>query len=289
MDPNKRRRRISLFWLTIGSLVVIYLLLKFGLPFLSMFIAGRDHPLPIPAVAMQMYIILAIIASALYITFSPENTRDFLAPALKFLKGPGPASPRFRSEKIRQRVVLVVIPLIVGGFIYAQAAPRVQSPTLLRIQHPTIPGAYEKLQNPWRNPSDDAVKAFLAEAKLEKASLEEGRKLLVEKYIEEGRILYQINCRPCHGTKADGKGEMARGFRLKPVDFTDPGTIATLVEAYALWRVKEGGPGLPADATPWDSAMPVWKDELTDEQIWKIVMAEYEIAGKEPRMPEKLK
>ena len=81
---------------------------------------------------------------------------------------------------------------------------------------------------------------------------------------------------------------MEWGFRLKPVDFRDPGTIGTLVEPYAFWRIKEGGPGLPPEASPWDSAMPLWKDELTDEEIWKIILAEYDTAGVEPRKPEKL-
>jgi hypothetical protein len=31
--------------------------------------------------------------------------------------------------------------------------------------------------------------------------------------------------------------------------------------------------------------MPAWTD-LTDDQIWKIVLATYAIAGKEPRKPE---
>ena len=79
---------------------------------------------------------------------------------------------------------------------------------------------------------------------------------------------------------------MARGLRLKPADFQDPGTIGTVVESYAFWRIKEGGRGLPMAASPWDSAMPAWKDELSDEEIWKIVMAEYAIAGREPRKPE---
>ncbi len=43
---------------------------------------------------------------------------------------------------------------------------------------------------------------------------------------------------------------MAGGFRLRPANFSDPGTIATVVEAYAFWRVTEGGPGLPPEATP---------------------------------------
>ncbi len=106
--------------------------------------------------------------------------------------------------------------------------------------------------------------------------------------IEEGRILYQKNCRPCHGTRADGRGPMAQGFRLKPVDFTDPGTIATLVESYPFWRIQTGGLRLPDAATPWDSTMPAWEDELSEEEIWKIIMAEYDIADKEPRKPERI-
>lgn len=81
---------------------------------------------------------------------------------------------------------------------------------------------------------------------------------------------------------------MGWGFRLKPVDFRDLGTIATLVESYLFWRIKEGGLGLPPQASPWDSAMPAWKDELSDEEIWKIILAEYDTAGVEPRKPEKL-
>jgi hypothetical protein len=34
--------------------------------------------------------------------------------------------------------------------------------------------------------------------------------------------------------------------------------------------------------------MPAWKDELSDEEIWKIIVAEYDTAGVEPRKPEKL-
>jgi hypothetical protein len=81
---------------------------------------------------------------------------------------------------------------------------------------------------------------------------------------------------------------MAPALPLKPANFRDPGTIATVVESYAFWRVQEGGRGLPTVATPWDSAMPVWKNDLKEEEIWKILLAEYATAGVEPRKPEKL-
>ena len=79
---------------------------------------------------------------------------------------------------------------------------------------------------------------------------------------------------------------MAYGLRLRPANFRSEDTIATVIEAYAFWRIREGAPGLPNTGSPWDSAMPSWKDELTDDQIWKIIAAEYQIAGVDPRRPE---
>ncbi|MCH7874549.1 MAG: hypothetical protein IH965_04545 [Gemmatimonadetes bacterium] len=58
------------------------------------------------------------------------------------------------------------------------------------------------------------------------------------------------------------------------------------MESYPFWRIEEGAPGLPAIATPWNSAMPSWKDQLTSDEIWRIILAEYRISGREPRTPE---
>ncbi len=79
---------------------------------------------------------------------------------------------------------------------------------------------------------------------------------------------------------------MSRGFRLQPANFSDPGTIATVVESYAYQRILDGGIGLPPSGSPWDSAMPTWKEELSDEEIHKILLAVYDLAGVFPRMPE---
>jgi hypothetical protein len=79
---------------------------------------------------------------------------------------------------------------------------------------------------------------------------------------------------------------MADGFKLRPINFTDNGTIETIVEGYTFWRVANGGVGLPTEATPWDSAMPQWKLNLSEEERWKIIMAEYDLAEKTPRIPE---
>ncbi|MBI3077336.1 MAG: cytochrome c [Deltaproteobacteria bacterium] len=257
-----RPRTLSLFWATVLSLAAVYLLLAVAAPYVSMWMAGRDQPLPIPRAAMAMYLVLALAGAAIYISTDDEKLREFLRPLQALLRG----NPEGHAlERALRLLFLAAGPLLVGAAVYSQTAPAVQTPTALRIQHPTIPGQFERLRNPFRT-NDEAM----------------------QRHIAEGRILYQKNCRPCHGTKADGGGPMAWGFRLKPANFRDPGTIATVVEAYAFWRVKEGARGLPAEASPWDSAMPAWKDDLTDEQIWKIILAEYDIAGVAPRQPEKI-
>lgn len=282
-----RRRRVPLFWSVLSALAVVWLVLQYALPYFAMWVTKSPRPLPVPGVALLMYLLLAVAGAAVYITISDKSVQEFVGPILALLRGPHPAARNARVLRIGRAFLLVVIPLGAGGVVYARAVPAVQSPTFLRIQHPTIPGAYERMKNPFREPSDEAVRKWMEARKL-RGGLEEGRRMYQEAALEEGRVLFQVNCRPCHGDAADGAGPMAWGFRLKPANFTDPGTIATVVEAYAFWRVTEGGPGLPPEGSPWDSAMPIWKADLTDEQKWKAVMAAYDLAEVEPRKPEKL-
>ena len=258
-------KRLPLFWTTILTFTGIYLFLLYGVPYLSMLIANRDEPLPIPGALMGIYLALIVIGLFVYLAADETRLKEFWLPVDSFLRG------REAIQAIGDRiftiirwVVLVVVPLLAGWVVYTNVAPSSNPPPALRIQHPTIPFAYEKLTNPFRNP-DGTVDPEI---------------------IEEGRVLYQTNCRPCHGTPADGSGPMADGFRLRPANFRSEDTIATVIEAYAFWRIKEGGISLPNEGSPWDSAMPSWKDELTDEQIWKIIAAEYDTADVEPRRPE---
>ena len=100
--------------------------------------------------------------------------------------------------------------------------------------------------------------------------------------VMQGKGLYAAYCSPCHGL-FDGKGPASRGFNPPPANFKDPTTIAMLQESYLFWRIKKGGVGLSVEGMPWKSAMPRWEFELKDEQIWKIIMGEYDGAGQKPR------
>jgi len=285
MSPQNemKRRRISLFWSTVATIVVFYLLVKFGIPYVSMLILKKPTTVPTPAAIMLIYMSLVLVGTFLYITTHDEKMEEFSRPVIGFLKGGGNG-----IQQGARLLLLVLFPLLVGWVFYSQTAPTVQSPAGIRIGHPTLPQKYVSLANPYREPNDEIVKKYIADKNLGNISLQDAKQKLVKDYTDEGRVLFQFNCRPCHGSKADGNGPMAWGFRLRPANFTDPGTIATVVEQFVFWRIREGGRGLPSVATPWDSAMPRWMDELTDEQIWKIIMGEYDTAGIIPRKPEKL-
>lgn len=129
-----------------------------------------------------------------------------------------------------------------------------------RIVHPAPPIDYVGLQNPFRK---------------DKANF--------DKYVEEGAELYYSNCFFCHGDNLDGNGHFAVGLTLKPANFRDVETIAAVKESFLLWRITEGGPGLPEESHFWDSAMPVWGDDLKEDQIWKIITFLYKRTGKPPK------
>jgi mono/diheme cytochrome c family protein len=102
-------------------------------------------------------------------------------------------------------------------------------------------------------------------------------------HLATGKRIYYQNCLPCHGDRLDGGGHFAHGFSPTPASFADNGTIAQLTESYVFWRVAKGGPGLPREGTPWNSAMPVWENFLTEDEIWAVVLYIYDQSGWKPR------
>ena len=72
--------------------------------------------------------------------------------------------------------------------------------------------------------------------------------------------LFSDNCVLCHGEKGAGDGPGAKTIKVKPANFTDPKLQASETDGALFWKMSNGrGP------------MPAWKDELTDEERWKLV------------------
>ena len=315
--------KINRFWSVVITILLIYGIVKLVIPAVSREITALPFPLTVPGTLVFIYMTLTVVALFLLVTFSDEFMKEFVGPIRGMLRG--------EYTKAFRAVVLVVVPLVIGWQVYDITVPKIQLPSSLRIQHPSsnFPKKFESLKNPFTQPTDARVDAFikqakdneitlipqvmkdievwaeetdpdhmlqflpfepvkklLAEIEADKVSKETAKAALHEIDLFEGRALYAMNCRPCHGDSVAGDGPMADGFKLRPINFTDNGTIETIVEGYTFWRVMNGGPGLPTEATPWDSAMPEWKISLTDEERWKIILAEYDLAEKTPRIPE---
>jgi mono/diheme cytochrome c family protein len=206
---------------------------------------------PLPASLIMLYMLLTLSGIMIFMTLSGTSMDSFLGPIFRFISGEGQDG----TMKTARLVVLALFPLLVGWETYTSTAPSDLPPAENRTIHPAPPGEFTGLSNPIPNTPEN---------------------------IMTGKGLYAAYCSPCHGL-FDGKGPASRGFNPPPANFKDPTTIAMLQESYLFWRIKKGGVGLSVEGMPWKSAMPRWEVELKDEQIWKIIMGEYDGAGQKPR------
>jgi len=288
---------------TITFMVLWALFVKFLLPYLGGWLASSDmfsirRGLPSSGKELSLYMTLAALATLCFLMYNGERWRRCQEPVWVFLRWKHPF----------QRGVLIALPLVIGAMVFLVQSGTGSEPVANPILHPTPPDQFSKLRNPFRNPSGEMLAEFDAallageidaEASTEadviayakalsdnEASEADRLRAFRRHVIEEGRVLFMINCRPCHGAGAMGDGPMSVGQRRVPLDFTGVETIATLVEGAVFWRVKKGGIKLPREGAPWESAMPSWEADLTDEQIWKVIMADYDIAGNAPRESE---
>lgn len=314
--------KLGQFWNAIITLIVVYGIVKWVVPLVSRKITGLPFPLSVPGTLMLFYMALTLAALFIYISFSEERLQGFLAPIKKLISGEYGVNTRTVVLAIVPLVVGWQVYSTTVPKVSSPTSLRIQHPssnfpkTMETLENPLrnpkdadvekfiedvktnkvefIPEAVQevdKVKDKYENTlgfiPTEPMQAFLKEVKAGNINKENAKQALIEKYLFEGRILYAMNCRPCHGDSVSGDGPMADGFKLRPINFTDNGTIETIVEGYTFWRVSNGGPGLPSEATPWDSAMPIWKTDLPEEYRWRILLAEYDLAQKTPRQPEK--
>lgn len=254
MDRNRRIPRLLQFVLTI---VGIY----FG--FILVFDVILDQVIPSSLLTMYMFFVIAGV-SMVY-TFTDESARELIAPIKALVEDPG-------KKKIRN-IVFVIVPLLAGAYTYTKMLPSFEAPVELRSIHPAPPSSAKiygkrydllKLENPLRKLAKTDPGIF-------------------REQVQAGANVYIQNCQFCHGDKLDGKGPYAQGLNPMPLNFQDIGTIAQLQESYLFWRIATGGPGLPKEATPWISSMPVWQNFLTEEEIWQVILFLYDYTGYQPR------
>ena len=219
----------------------------------------------IPASLLTMYMFFAIAGVFCVFTFTTEGTRELFGPITALVEDP--------KRKWLRNIVFLIVPLAVGYYGYMKMLPSFEAPLELRSIHPAPPASVKaygkrynlsKLDNPYRKLAKEDPARF-------------------KELVREGGDVYIQNCQYCHGDKLDGKGPYAPGLNPVPLNFQDVGTIAQLQEGFLFWRIATGGPGLPEEAAPWISSMPVWQDFLTEDEIWKVILFLYDYTGHSPR------
>lgn len=95
--------------------------------------------------------------------------------------------------------------------------------------------------------------------------------------IATGKEIYTVKCAVCHGEKGDGKGPGAANLTPKPGDFTDKKMVAEMAGNYWVWRVSEGGLVEPFKSKK--SAMPAWKNELSMDDRWAVIVYAHTFSG----------
>ena len=258
LSPGVRRNTSHPFWQAVGILVLAFVVVVWVIPLLP----GSAI---VPKSVVLQYMLTVLVGVLIYVSDNEARWSRFKEPIHAVL-----VEPRLR---VVRTALLVMVTALVGLIAYGQVATTVAAPPNLRSIHPAPPSeitfrgksiTLTGLENPLRAHPDSLAT-----------------------YLSEGKRIYYQNCLPCHGDHLDGQGHFAHGFNPLPANFQDNGTIAQLTESFVFWRVAKGGPGLPREGTPWNSAMPKWEDFLTEQQIWSVILFLYDQTGWKPRTWEK--
>jgi hypothetical protein len=171
---------------------------------------------------------------------------------------------------------VIALPALAAANVYVQMNAPLEPPFFARTVHPASPT--EITVHDKKIDLDAGENPFL---KLEASDPAEFRKR-----VENGRKVYYQNCVFCHGDNLGGNGMFVHGLDPIPTNFADKGTIANLRDTFLFWRVSKGGPGMPEEGGPWDSAMPAWEKILKEEEMWEAILFLYDFTGQKPRARE---
>jgi hypothetical protein len=205
--------------------------------------AGFAPALPQSAFAIYMSLLLASVL--IYVTSSQAISSEVWAPMRRTM-----VEPRRLPVLL---FALLAIPAAVAWRTHAAALPSAVPPPKIRSVHPSPPGTV----------------SFTAPGATETVTIDviNGsnplRKLSSEQQAEK----------VAHGNTLSGDGHLVSGVKPPPpATFQDRTVIPNFSETFFFWRISKGGPGLPDEATPFDSTMPQWEKFLTEDDIWSVIL-----------------
>jgi hypothetical protein len=236
----------------------IYALLRFG------------FTAPIPSSVISIYMGIVSLAILAYVSSSRERREEVSRPLVRFM-----TEKRYTPFLA---ATVVAIPALAAANVYVKMNVPIEPPLFSRTVHPASPAditVHDKRidldagENPFRH--------------LESSNPQEFRT-----HVENGRRVYYQNCVFCHGDNLAGNGMFVHGLDPIPTNFSDKGTIPMLRETFLFWRISKGGPGLPDEGGPWDTAMPAWEKFLKEDEIWDAILFVYDYTGSKPRGREEV-
>jgi Cytochrome C oxidase, cbb3-type, subunit III len=251
-----RVRRAGLLLWAGAWWVGMYVLLRFG------------FTAPIPASVVSLYMGIISLAILAYVSSSQERRDEVSGPLVRFM-----------TEKRYTALLgatVVAIPALAAANVYVQMNVPLQPPLFSRTVHPASPS--EITVHDKKVDLDAGENPFLP--------LERSDPAAFRKHVENGRQVYYRNCVFCHGDSLAGNGMFVHALDPIPTNFTDAGTIAMLRDTFLFWRIAKGGPGLPEEGGPWDSAMPAWEKHLKEDEMWDVILFLYDFTGQKPRAKE---
>jgi len=236
--------------------VGIYLILRFG------------FTAPIPESVVSIYMGIVTLAILAYMSSSDQRREEIARPLVRFM-----TEKRYTAMLA---AAVIAIPALAAANVYVKMNVPLQPPLFSRTVHPASPSeitVHDKKidldagENPYR-------------------ALETSNPAEFRKHVEHGREVFYKNCVFCHGDNLSGNGMFVHGLDPIPTNFADKGTIAMLRDTFLFWRISKGGPGLPEEGGPWDTAMPAWEKFLKEDDIWDVILFLYDFTDQKPRAKE---
>jgi mono/diheme cytochrome c family protein len=248
-----RWRRAGTFVWTLATWLSILVFVRFG------------FAVPVPQSVVMEYMGIVSLATFAYVSSSRERLQGFTAPLVRLCVDP--------ARKPLLLFVLLALPAAVAFGVWRRANVTLEAPAFPRTIHPAPPETISV-----HGKSFDLVHLDSPWARLRTADPAAFRT-----HVDNGRRIYYQNCVYCHGDAMRGDGMYVHGLVPIPTNFADGGAIALLQESFLFWRVSKGGPGLPDEGGPWDSAMPQWEKFLSEDEIWDVITFLYDFTGERPR------
>jgi mono/diheme cytochrome c family protein len=252
------KRKAGTFLWTLATVASIWAFLRFG------------FKVPVPQSVVSLYMGIVVLSTVAYVTSERQRAAAFVAPLERLCLDP--------KLKLLLLAVMVGLPALVAFGVWRDKNVQLEAPAFGRTIHPAPPDAMtvhdqpfdlRTLDNPYRALETSDPAAFAS-------------------HLKNGRRVYFENCFYCHGDAMRGDGMYAHGLNPIPTNFADAGAIALLQESFLFWRIAKGGPGLPEEGGPWDTAMPAWEKFLTEEEMWDVVLFLYDFSNQKPRAREEI-